>query len=36
MPTQKSASAHDINLPMALTFGRRAGVYLPSGFEGQT
>ncbi len=29
MPTQKSASAHDVNLPTALEFGRRAGVHLP-------
>jgi hydrogenase maturation protease len=29
MPTQKSASAHDVNLPTALAFGRRAGVPLP-------
>ena len=27
--TQKSASAHDVNLPTALAFGRRAGVSLP-------
>ena len=29
MPTQKSASAHDVNLPTALEFGRRAGAHLP-------
>ena len=28
--TQKSASAHDVNLPTALAFGRRAGVDLPT------
>jgi hydrogenase maturation protease len=28
--TQKSASAHDVNLPTALAFGRRAGAHLPS------
>ncbi len=28
--TQKSASAHDVNLPTALAFGRRAGVHLPT------
>jgi len=27
--TQKSASAHDVNLPTALAFGRRAGAKLP-------
>lgn len=27
--TQKSASAHDVNLPTALAFGRQAGVQLP-------
>jgi hydrogenase maturation protease len=27
--TQKSASAHDVNLPTALAFGRQAGAYLP-------
>ena len=27
--TQKSASAHDVNLPTAMAFGRRAGVELP-------
>lgn len=30
MPTQKSASAHDVALPTALAFGRRAGVHLPA------
>lgn len=29
VPTQKSASAHDVNLPTALEFGRRAGAHLP-------
>lgn len=29
MSTQKSASAHDVNLPTALAFGRRAGAFLP-------
>jgi hydrogenase maturation protease len=28
--TQKSASAHDVNLPTALAFGRQAGAHLPS------
>jgi len=28
--TQHSASAHDVNLPTALEFGRRAGVELPA------
>jgi len=28
--TQRSASAHDVNLPTALAFGRQAGVNLPS------
>ena len=28
--TQKSASAHDVNLPTALEFGRQAGASLPS------
>jgi len=27
--TQRSASAHDVNLPTALAFGRQAGVNLP-------
>lgn len=30
IPTQKSASAHDVNLPTALAFGRRAGAHLPT------
>lgn len=30
MPTQRSASAHDVNLPTALDFGRRAGAHLPA------
>jgi hydrogenase maturation protease len=29
MPTQRSASAHDVNLATALQFGRQAGVALP-------
>ncbi len=29
MATQKSASAHDVNLPTALAFGRQAGAHLP-------
>jgi hydrogenase maturation protease len=29
IPTQKSASAHDMTLPTALAFGRQAGVHLP-------
>jgi hydrogenase maturation protease len=29
LPTQRSASAHDVNLPTALEFGRRAGASLP-------
>ena len=29
IPTQRSASAHDMNLPTALAFGRQAGVHLP-------
>ena len=29
MPTQRSASAHDVNLPTALEIGRRAGQVLP-------
>ena len=29
IPTQRSASAHDLNLPTALAFGRQAGVPLP-------
>jgi hydrogenase maturation protease len=30
IPTQLSASAHDVNLPTALEFGRQAGAQLPS------
>jgi hydrogenase maturation protease len=30
LPTQKSASAHDVNLPTALAFGRKAGVHVPA------
>ncbi len=30
MATQKSASAHDVNLPTALAFGRQAGAHLPA------
>jgi hydrogenase maturation protease len=29
MPTQRTASAHDVNLPTALAFGRQAGAQLP-------
>jgi len=29
IPTQRSASAHDVNLPTALEFGRQAGQHLP-------
>jgi hydrogenase maturation protease len=29
VPTQRSASAHDMNLPTALALGRQAGAYLP-------
>ncbi|MCJ7567114.1 MAG: hydrogenase maturation protease [Anaerolineales bacterium] len=29
IPTQRSASAHDVNLPTALEFGRTAGAHLP-------
>jgi hydrogenase maturation protease len=29
IPTQRSASSHDVNLPTALELGRRAGVHLP-------
>jgi hydrogenase maturation protease len=29
IPTQRSASVHDVNLPTALEFGRRAGAQLP-------
>lgn len=30
IPTQRSASAHDVNLPTALEFGRMAGMHLPA------
>jgi hydrogenase maturation protease len=30
IPTQRSASAHDVNLPTALALGRQAGVELPA------
>lgn len=30
IPTQRSASAHDVNLATALTFGREAGLSLPA------
>jgi hydrogenase maturation protease len=30
IPTQRSASAHDVNLPTALEFGRRAQMHLPA------
>ena len=30
VPTQRSASAHDVNLPTALAFGRQAGAHLPA------
>jgi len=30
LPTQRSASAHDANLPTALALGRQAGMHLPS------
>jgi len=30
LPTQRSASAHDVNLPTALEFGRQAGMPLPA------
>ena len=30
LATQRSASAHDVNLPTALAFGRQAGVQLPA------
>ena len=30
IPTQRSASAHDVNLPTALELGRRAGLQLPA------
>jgi hydrogenase maturation protease len=29
LPTQRSASAHDVNLPTALALGRQAGLRLP-------
>jgi len=29
IPTQRSASAHDVNLPTALAFGRNTGAHLP-------
>lgn len=29
IPTQRSSSAHDVNLPTALELGRRAGAHLP-------
>ncbi|NUQ64210.1 MAG: hydrogenase maturation protease [Pirellulales bacterium] len=29
LPTQRSASAHDVNLPTALALGRQAGLQLP-------
>ena len=29
IPTQRSASAHDVNLPTALALGRQAGLHLP-------
>jgi hydrogenase maturation protease len=30
IPTQRSASTHDVNLPTALALGRTAGLHLPS------
>ncbi|MBN2578663.1 MAG: hydrogenase maturation protease [Pirellulales bacterium] len=33
IPTQRSASAHDVNLPTALEFGRQAGMDLPRNEE---
>jgi hydrogenase maturation protease len=30
IPTQRSASAHDVNLPTALAFGRQTGAHLPA------
>ncbi len=33
MPTQRSASAHDVNLTTALAFGREAGASLPGDEE---
>ena len=29
MPTQRSASSHDMDLPTALALGRQAGLQLP-------
>jgi hydrogenase maturation protease len=29
IPTQRSASVHDVNLPTALALGREAGMHLP-------
>jgi hydrogenase maturation protease len=33
VPTQRSASAHDVNLPTALAFGRQTGAHLPPDHE---
>ena len=33
IPTQRSASVHDVNLPTALEFGRVAGARLPEGHD---
>ncbi len=33
LPTQRSASVHDVNLPTALEFGRSAKAHLPSNEE---
>jgi hydrogenase maturation protease len=33
IPTQRSASVHDVNLPTALEFGRLAGAELPTASE---
>ncbi len=33
IPTQHSASAHDVNLPTALAFGRKMGLHLPEDDE---
>jgi hydrogenase maturation protease len=30
LPTQRSTSAHDVNLPTAMAFGRHAGLTLPA------
>ncbi len=30
VPTQRSASTHDVNLPTALALGRQAGLHLPA------